>query len=86
MSYSEQVGIIDREVEGFMKSSRSRGGQREERSVIKQGSEWSEDKDGGAGRNKRKMGRKPDFRSRERVAARGETKGGGRLLRGGRDE
>lgn len=28
MSYSEQVGIIDREVEGFMKSSRSRGDRR----------------------------------------------------------
>lgn len=26
MSYSEQVGIIEREVEGFMKSSRNRGG------------------------------------------------------------
>lgn len=60
-----------------MKSSRS-GGQREERSVIKQGSEWSEDEDGGADGNKGEMPRKRDFKSRERVT--GGTKGGGRLL------
>lgn len=46
--------------------------------VIKQGSEWSEDEDGGADGNKGEMPRKRDFKSRERVT--GGTKGGGRLL------
>lgn len=55
------------------------GGQREERSVIKQRSEWSEDEDGGEDGNKGGMPWKGDFKSRERGA--GGTKGGGRLLR-----
>lgn len=48
------------------------GGQREERSVIKQ---RSEDEDGGADGNKGGMLWKGDFKSRERGA--GGTKGGG---------
>lgn len=49
------------------------GGQREERSVIKQGSEWGEYKDSGMDRKKQEMEGKPDFKGGERVA----TGGGG---------
>lgn len=68
----------EREAEGVYEVIEKWGGQREERSVIKQGSEWSKDENGGADEKNREVSRKRDFKSRERGM--GGTKGGGRLL------